>query len=118
MLFRSACFCAQQAAEKAIKCVRIASGTPIDQIKSNAMGHDIAGLLGTLVHLRSDPALVRVNVLTLLERDARYPSYDGKDRKPPCDAIESRQGKEAIRLAEGVLSYCQRLLLELAKLWK
>jgi HEPN domain-containing protein len=98
-LLEDLCFEAQQVAEKAIKAVFIHRGVPFPFI------HDLDRLLQLLVqngikvpkYVRDSKELTRFAVVT------RYPGFSG--------SVTKRQYRRAIRIAESVVRWAERLIL-------
>lgn len=96
-----ACFCAQQAAEKALKAVFHARG-------ELAWGHSVRELLLTL---SPEPAAALLDAARELDRcyiPARYP--DGFERGAPKDYFGEADASRNIGGAAAILRYCASLL--------
>ena len=92
------CFHAQQAAEKAFKAVLIARGVDFPYV------HDIARLL-TLLEENGEriPQVVQMSAqLTRFAVFTRYPGF--------APAVTEREYKQALRSAQNVLNWAQRIL--------
>lgn len=102
--FNTACFNAQQAAEKALKAFLFANG------ERGARGHSCIGLLNRSVPLF--PELERVRpACRVLDRHyipTRYP--DALPEESPHDAFGPEDADDAIGRAEGVLSAVKNAL--------
>lgn len=91
------CFHAQQAAEKAIKVVLIIHGVKPPKI------HDIGVLLDLLPSsVQVGPEIDKSRALTYYATAPRYPMAGAK--------ISNTQYREAVRLAEAVLSWAEEII--------
>ena len=98
VLFEGLCFHAQQAAEKALKAVLLTRAIPVPQT------HNIGTLLDLLPPDIILPAPVRQAVsLTEYAVSSRYPG----DLEP----VEEKEYREAVGLAEAVVSWAESMVL-------
>jgi HEPN domain-containing protein len=102
-----ACFCAQQAVEKAIKAVYVALGMTPPKDKS---GHDLAYLFRAWADLlaREDPGLAQAQMtLRGHETNARYPGEGGPGA--PAARYGPIDSEYAVRVADRLLAICDDL---------
>jgi len=101
--YEHACFEAQQAAEKAVKAV-------FHRHHADAWGHRVAVLLQALSAFTQAPddALVDdAKILDQLYVPTRYPN--GFESGAPKDFFTREQADDAVRRAERIIRWCDRL---------
>ncbi|MCA1733381.1 MAG: HEPN domain-containing protein [Acidobacteria bacterium] len=94
------CFAAQQAAEKALKSVGLATGLEL-------WGHSVAALLFE-IDLSADPNAALAEGAKELDQHyipARYPN--GLPAGAPTDLYTKTQAKRAIEHAERIIAWCE-----------
>ena len=109
-----AAYAAQQAAEKAIKAIRIVLGTDVEQIKI----HKLEPLLGTVASLAPDPRLARASILDVHNEQARYPGLRGQPGQAPFRSYSPAAVTELLEIAEAVVTYAMRLVPDVEAFWK
>lgn len=99
--FEWACFCAQQAAEKAVKALFLRRG-------ADAWGHTITPLLGNLAgEDRPDEELTTcAKILDKHYIPTRYPN--GLDSGAPADYYTRREAEAACDCARRIIDFCTR----------
>ncbi len=99
VLLENLCFHAQQAAEKGLKAVLLAQGTPFPRTHS----------VGTLVDLLPEG----VSAPRELEDAASLTDYAVMSRYPAAtEPVDEEEYQEAVRLAEAVVSWAENVLRE------
>ncbi len=103
--FHQACFCAQQAAEKAVKAVHYARGA------RSVLGHSVRGLIKRLGTGASGMAEVldEAGELDLFYVPTRYPN--GLEEGTPAEAFSKSQAARAITAAAKVIRAAKRAAL-------
>jgi HEPN domain-containing protein len=97
MLYEHQCFHAQQAAEKAVKAILVASGLSVPR------SHDLAFLLAQLPREIALPvALVELPLLTKYAVQLRYPG-----ETEPVTSVDRRM---ALRLAQAAVEWAEQQL--------
>lgn len=91
VLYEHLCFHAQQAAEKALKCVFVCRGIRVPRT------HDLAYLIDLLPDGSRSPVLIEVPTLTKYAVQQRYPG-----EVPP---LTMKHRRRAVSLAEGVVEW-------------
>ncbi|HEY4241868.1 MAG TPA: HEPN domain-containing protein [Kofleriaceae bacterium] len=110
-----ACYAAQQAAEKAVKAVRLALGTPIETIKK----HEIGDVLGAVAqrHPRPHSVLRRAHLLDAHNQASRYPGLRGQGPAAPCDTYQATDSTDAIATADAIVGFCRPLVTQIDTFW-
>jgi len=99
-IYEWACFCAQQAAEKAIKAL-------YERLHGEAWGHSVSKLL-TKLPRNSKPPEELIDKAITLDRyyiQTRYPN--GFDAGAPKDYFTQRDAKEAVEYAAEIIEFCK-----------
>jgi HEPN domain-containing protein len=91
-----ACFCAQQAAEKAVKALHLALG-------QEAWGHTVAKLLAELPCEVPQKLVERARFLDLYYVPSRYPN--GFPEGAPFQHFGPQQAEEAVAHARAILEF-------------
>lgn len=112
--FEWSAYAAQQAAEKAVKAVRLLLGTHIDDIKQ----HDLRRLLGTLPDVAPHLGLAEAGELSGHNQAARYPGFRGEKDEAPCKTYDKEAAKKAVDLATQVIVFHEPLLDDLEAFWE
>lgn len=100
-----ACFAAQQAAERGVKAV-------LERQGERTWGHSVFFLLQAVGEFCNVPAEV-VHAAKMLDKHyipARYPN--GFVRGAPVDYYTREEAEHALRCAEEVLRFCERIFTE------
>ncbi len=110
-----AAYAAQQAAEKAVKALRIALGTDVKEIKV----HEMSKLLGTIPSLapHSDPLLGRAGELDEHNQQSRYPGLRGRGPDAPMNTYTRSDAEDVIGIAEAVVDYADQILRAAVAFW-
>jgi HEPN domain-containing protein len=114
-----AAYCAQQAAEKAVKALRLALGA--DGKDKDFKVHEMSKLLGTIPTLAPhDPSglLKRVVVLDGHNQQARYPGMRGAGDQAPLASYTKDDADDVIAIADAVVEYAKSLLPHAEALWR
>ncbi|MBI4335136.1 MAG: HEPN domain-containing protein [Candidatus Omnitrophica bacterium] len=99
-IYEWACFCAQQAAEKAIKAV-------YERLHGDAWGHSVSKLLAGLPR-DSKPPEGLIDKAIVLDRyyiQTRYPN--GFDVGAPKDYFTKKDAEEGVSHAEEIIRFCR-----------
>lgn len=111
-----ACFCAQQAAEKAVKAIYYALGVR-PPTRGGHWLHDLNELFSDWEDLvqraaATTPALAAAPHLGLREHEqgSRYP--DVKNPDAPCDLYEASDADKAISDSHNLITFCESIVVK------
>lgn len=116
-----ACYACQQAAEKAIKAVRIELGASVtaDGMKI----HSLSELAGDLHQLAPGAATITAlaEALVLLgqqDQQSRYPGHRTNTDAAPAVTYKRKEAQEALKAAGMILAWADALTAQVADFWK